>query len=134
MFSNNFATSSVHKDTFKKKACDYKICFKTEQNNIDNIVKNCFEFVRRIVSYYHEKDKTISGRLIAKVNYHRFNKEEVETYYHTSSTTEIIDSAEAFYFVHMLLICDRMNDFNRHGSNLLFKNVEEIHFHVNILN
>ena len=132
-FSNDFAKSSIHKDAFKKTACDYVIRFNSEQNNLDHIVKNCFEFVKRLVAEYHEKDETISGRLILKANYHPVGKEEVVTYYHSSPYTETIDSAEDFYFTHMLLICARMEDFNRHGSNLLIKNVEEIHFHVNVL-
>ena len=134
MFSNHFANSSIHKDSFKRTACDYVIRFHSEQNNLDDIVKNTYEFVKHLVYDYHKNDETVSGRLILKVNYHRVGKEKVVTYYHSSPHTEIINSAEDFYFTHMLLICNRMDDFNRHGSNLLVKNVEEIHFHVNVLN
>ena len=134
MFSNDFATLTLYKDAFKKSICDYVIRFHSEEIDLEIITKQAFQVVKELVADYHNKDKTISGRLVALVNYFHIDKEEIVSYYHPSYRAEVIDNAETFYFDHMLKIGDRMENFNRHGSNFIIHNVKEIHVHITVLN
>ena len=134
MFSNDFATLTHYKDAFKKGLSDYVIRFHSEEIDLEIITKQTFQVVKELIADYHSKDKTISGRLVALVNYFHIDKEEVVSYYHPSYQAEVIDNAETFYFDHMLKICERMENFNHHGSNFIIHNVKEIHVHITVLN
>lgn len=131
MFSNDFATLTPYK-RFLNKAIDYVIRFHSEQIDMELIVEHTFEIVKLLVEKYHDEKKTISGRLVAFVNYFHIEKDEDVHYFHPSYQTEIIHDADTFFHKHMLKICERMDNFNRHGSNFIIKNVEEIHIHVNV--
>ena len=111
------------------------IRFHSEQDNLDVIVKHTFQVVKELVDYYHyEKGETTSGRLVALVKYFHIDKEEIVSYYHPSYQAEVIEEADNFYFHYMLKICERMENFNHQGSNFIMKNVQEIHFHISVIN
>ncbi|MEL7307043.1 MAG: hypothetical protein AAGK05_03675 [Pseudomonadota bacterium] len=134
MFSNDFATLTHYKSAFKKKLSDYVIHFHEEQIDFEIITNQTFDVVQALVEDYRNQGKIISGRLIALVNYFQIENEEIVPYYHASYQTERIDNVDDFYFTHMMKICDRMENFNHHGSNLIIKEVKEIHLHINVLN
>ena len=134
MFSNDFATLTHYKDSLKKKVTDYVIRFNSEQNDLQLIVNGTFQIVQDLIDDYHKNDKTIMGRLVAFVNYYHTENDQIVSYYHPSYKAEVIDEAETFYFTHMMKICKRMENFNSQGSNLLIKNVKEIHLHINVIN
>ena len=50
--------------------------------------------------------------------------------FYPSYATEVIDTASDFFYTHMLKIGERMESFNRNGSKLIIKNIEEIHIHI----
>jgi len=134
MFSNDFATLTHYKDSLKKRVSDYVIRFHSEENDLQKVIEHSFEVVKQLINDYHQKDKVIMGRMVAFVNYFHIEKEQIITYYHPSYKTEVIDEADNFYFTHMLKIGERMQQFNREGSNLLLKNIEELHLHINVMN
>ena len=137
MFSNDFATLTLYKSAFHKRAVDYVIRFHSEQSDLEVIISQTFQIVKELIDYYHfEKGKTVSGRLVALVNYYHIHKDddEIVSYYHPSYKTEVIEEADNFYFNHMSKIGQRMENFSHDGSNLLIKNIQEIHFHINVIN
>lgn len=134
MFSNDFATLTHYKDSMKKKVSDFVIRFHSEESDLQRIIQHSFQVVKDLVNDYHNRGKTIMGRLVAFVKYYHVEKEEIVTNYHPSYKTEVIDEADNFYFSHMLKICERMEDFNQQGSNLIVKNIEEVHLHINVIN
>jgi len=134
MFSNNFATLTQYKVSKRKTLADYIICFHSQQRDIKVVIENSFDIVKQLIENYHRNDKTIKGRLVALVNYvHTINGNNV-SYYHSSSHTEVISSAEDFFYTHMLKIAERMESFQQHGSNLMIKNIQEIHLHITAIN
>ena len=133
MFSNDFATLTQHKH-FRNRLVDYVIRFHSEQNDMDVVVEHTLDIMKSLVQKYHDDNKKISGRLIAFVKYFHIDKEEEVNYFHPSYKTEVIDDAETFFIRHMLKICERMDNFNHHGSYFIIKNIQEIHIHINVLN
>ena len=133
MFSNDFATLTPYKH-FGTCLFDYVIRFHSEQNDMSEIVEHTLDIVKSLVQYYHDNNKTISGRLVAFVKYFHIEKEEVVNFFHPSMKTEVIHDAEEFFVNHMLKICERMDNFNHHGSWFIIKNIHEIHIHINVLN
>ena len=132
MFSDDFATL-MHYKQFGNRIVDYVIRFHSEQNDVEVVVEHTLDIVKSLVQKFHNDNKTISGRIIAFVKYFHIEKEEDVNYFHPSYKSEIIDDAETFFNRHMLKICERMDDFNHHGSNFIIKNIEEIHIHINVL-
>ena len=134
MFSDDFATLTEYKVSLRKRIVDYVIRFHSEQVDIHLVIKRSFNIVKQLVEKYQRKDKTIKGRLVALVNYvHTVNETSV-SYYHPSFQTETIDDVDNFFYTHMLKIVERMENMNRHGSNLLIKNIQEIHLHITVQN
>lgn len=131
MFSNDFATLTLYKH-FRNRVNDYVIRFHSEQKDIQVIVQHTFDIVKALCDMYHNDGKMISGRMIAYVTYFHIEKEEEVRYFHASYRTEKIDNIESFFTRHMQKICERMDDFNRQGSNLLIKCIPEIHIHINV--
>ena len=131
MFSNDFATLTHYKQ-FGNRVVDYVIRFHSEQNDVKRIVEHTFDIFQSLIEKYHNDNKTISGRLVALVNYFHMEKEEDVHYFHPSYQSEIIEDAETFFSRHMLKICQRMENFNHHGSNFIIKNIQEIHIHINV--
>ena len=102
-------------------------------NLINSVVQHSFDIVKQLIEEYLQKGERISGRLVTRVNYFHLIRNDIVPYYHASLQSEIIDDAETFYFKHMAKICQRMNQFNHHGSHLLIKNIQEIHLHINVM-
>lgn len=71
---------------------------------------------------------------MALVNCYHIEKEERVAYFHSSCKAKVIDHAADFYFCHMLKICERMENVNHGGSNLIIVNVAEIHLHIFAIN
>ena len=134
MFSNDFATLTEYKSSFRKRLVDYVIRFHSEQNDIHVVIKRSFAIVKQLIEQYQREDKTIKGRMVALVNYVHTVKETSVSYYHPSFQCEIIDNAEDFFYTHMLKIVERMENLNHNGSNLLIKNIQEIHLHITVQN
>lgn len=134
MFSNDFATLSEYKVSFRKRNVDYVIRFHTEQTDIHLIIKRSFEIVKQLIEKYQREDKTIKGRMVALVNYVHTVTEKSVSYYHSSFQHEVIEDAVDFFSTHLLKIAERMENMNRHGSNLMIKNIQEIHIHITVIN
>ena len=134
MYSNNFATLTEYRVSKRKTVADYVIRFHLEQTDIQAVVKHSFDIFKQLVEEHHHKNKTLKGRLIALVNYIHMIKEESVSYYHPSLQTEDINDAEKFFHTHMLKIAKRMENMNHQGSNLLIRNIEEIHIHITVTN
>ena len=134
MFSNNFATLTEYKVSKRKTFVDYVIRFHSEETEIETVIHHSLDIVKQLVEDYHGKDKTIKGRLVALVNYVRINNDTSVSYYHPSLQAEVIDDADNFFCTHMLKIAERMDNMNQHGSNLLIKNIQEIHLHISVIN
>ena len=134
MFSNNEATLTLHKQALKGVCQDYVIKFNHDQHQIEKMIPIAFDIFKQLIHELHQKDKTVKGRLVALVCYIREETNEEVNAYHPSYQSEVIDDAEDFFTVHMLKIAQRMEDFNQKGSNLLIKNIPEIHLHVSCIN
>ena len=134
MFSNDFAKLTEYKVSLRKRIVDYVIRFHSEQVDMQLVIKRSLEIVKQLIDKYQREDKTIKGRLVALVNYvHTVNETSV-SYYHPSFQCEIIDDVDNFFYTHMLKIAERMENMNKHGSNLLIKYFQEIHLHITVLN
>ena len=134
MFSNEHATLSLHKTSMRGKVHDYKIIFHDSQQDLRHIIAISSDIVKQLIDKFHADDISITGRLIARVNYFRITTDEEVTYYHASYRSEVIDDAIVFYQAHMMKILERMEMFNENGSNLLIKSIEEIHLHITPIN
>ena len=110
------------------------IRFNRNQCDIENVIEISSDITKFLIHEFHQKDKTIKGRLVARVCYSRLSTDEEVTYYHPSYRSEVIEDAENFFITHMMKIAQRMDDFNRNGSNLIINNISEIHLHVACLN
>ena len=130
MYFNDFATLTEYKVSKRKSVADYVIRFHSEQTDITAIVNLSFDIFKQLVEKYHRENKMIKGRLIALVNYVHLENENNVSYYHTSFQSEVINDAEKFFHAHMLKIAKRMDNMNHHGSNLMIKNIEEVHIHI----
>ena len=134
MFSKSHATLSHYRTSLKSHIVDYVIRFNDEENDIQQVVNKTSDIVQDLVKHYHVKGKTISARLVARVNYEHVETARNVTYYHPSYKAEVIDDATEFFITHMLKIGKRMDSFNHNGSNLIIKNIDEIHIHLNVMN
>ena len=130
MYSNGHVTLSLHKESFKGRVKDYVIRFYDEQYCPQAIANIAFSTVGDLIKDFHTRGVTVSGRLVACVQYvHIFNEDE-RTYYHPSYTSNIIGDVEDFFYTHMLKIGERMQDFNTYGSSLQIKSIKEIHLQI----
>ena len=133
MFSHDNATLLHYKTSLKGKVNDFVIRFDGEESNLQDVIEKSFIVFNMLYDKFQSEGKVIAGRLVALVNYIHLNKDEskIVSYYHPSHATEVIDDASDFFHAHMLKIGERMASFNRNGSKLLIKNIEEIHIHIN---
>ena len=134
MFANDEATLTLHKESFKNVCQDYVIKFNHTQCKIETIIPIAFDIVKQLIHELHLKDKTVKARLVALVCYIREEKNEELKVYHPSYQSEVIDDVGDFFTSHMLKIAQRIEEFNKRGSNLIIKNIPEIHFHVTCIN
>jgi hypothetical protein len=134
MFSNTEAILTLHKEGLKGVCKDFVIKFNHDQRQIENIIPIAFDIVKAVIDEFHLKNKSIKGRLLALVCYVREGTDDEVKVYHPSYQSEIIDDTKDFFTTHMLKIAQRIDDFNQRGSNLLIKNIPEIHLHVTCIN
>ena len=135
-FKNDFANISHHKTSLKGKVQDYIISFENQQLDVHEIISSTHIIFQELYQYFTDKGKTLSGRLIAQVNYisKNDNKEESLTKIHFPSySSEHILNDKEFFERHMLKIASRMDSFHRNGSNLCLKNIPHIHVELNVL-
>ncbi len=134
MYSNDEATLTLYKTSAWGVCRDYVIRFNQQQCDIKDIIHIASDIVKFLIDDFHQKDKTIKGRLVARVCYaHAANEDEV-MYYHPSYRSEMNDDAIEFFTTHMLKIAQRMDNFNYLGSRLLIKHVAEIYLHITCIN
>ena len=131
MFSHDNATLLHYKTCMNGRLNDYVIRFDDEQSNLHVVIEKSFAVFKMLYEKYESEDKRISGRLVALVNYIHLNDDRTVSYYHPSYATEVINDASDFFHAHMLKIGERMESFNKNGSHLIIKNIEEIHIHIN---
>lgn len=138
MYSNEEATLTLYKDVLQGQHQDYVIRFNHEQQSIEEVIQISSDIVKLLIDEFHQKDKTIKGRLVARMCYIRINKEndtaDEITHYIPSYRSEIIDNAQDFFITHMMKIGQRMENFNANASNLIIHNISEIHLHVHCMN
>ena len=134
MYSNDEATLTLYKEAFKSSCLDYVIRFHDIQTDIKRIIPIAFDLVKELVESFQREDKTISARLVALVCYVREDRNEKINVYHPSFKSEVIVDVERFFINHMLKIAERMETYNREGSNLAIQGICEIHLHIARLN
>ena len=131
MFSHDDATLLHYKTCFNGLLNDYVIRFDNEESNLEVVIEKSFAVFKMLYEKYKSEDKVISGRLVALVKYIHLLDDKTVSYYHASYATEVIVDASDFFNAHMLKIGQRMENFNKNGSHLVIKNIEEIHIHIN---
>ena len=132
MFSNATANLCFHKKSLKGKIQDYVISFNTEQQRIEDVIDNTLELIEKLIASCHSEK--VYGRLIAKVNFthvnFQTNVEEIRAYHFPSFSSQLIENVKEFFISHMTKIASRLDTFNKHGSNLMIKNIEHIHIQL----
>ena len=134
MFSNDFATLTEYKASSRKQFLDYVIRFHSQQIDIQQVINHTFDIVKQLVEMYQHNDKTIKGRMVALINYVNVVTEKSVSYFHSSYQSEIIEDVSNFFYTHMFKIAERMESMNQNGSNLIIKNIQEIHLHITVHN
>ena len=134
MYNNEDITLSLHKECFGGAAQDFVMRFKKRETSIEDIVSISSNVVKQVIEMYQRKRKVVFGRLVARVVYTPIHSEEPVVYYHPSYQSERIQNAEDFYTRHMMKVVQRMDKFNREGSNLIIENIDEIHLHFSLVN
>lgn len=130
MFSNKHATLTHYKDSLNGKLKDYVIRFGENQTCAKQSADIAFVVFKQLVKYFHATGTNIAARLVALVQYVHTETEEVRTYFHGSYSSEIVNQSDDFFYTHMLKIAERMDSFNRNGSNLKIHGIKEIHIHI----
>ena len=137
MFSHDNVTLTLYKTAMKKLVHDFVIRFDGEEKDLHQVIEKSYIVFNMLYDKYKSEGKVIWGRLVARVNYLRLNDADDDddackmvTYFHPSYAAEVIDTASDFFYTHMLKIGERMESFNRNGSKLIIKNIEEIHIHI----
>ena len=134
MYSNNRLTLSLHKQCFGGAGQDFVMRFNQYETDINDIISISSNLVKMLVNEYLQKQKAVKGRLVARVVYISMNSNEKVVYYHPSYQTEFIHDGEEFFTQRMLKIAQRMDEFNRNGSNLIIDDIDEIHLHFSMMN
>ena len=134
MFSNEHCTLSHYKDSIRGTVKDYVIRFHGVQTCPKQVANIAFSAVCELVNHFRASSSIISGRLVALVQYRHIDHDTIRTYFHPSYSSEVIDDAVDFFFTHMLKIAERMESFNRHGSNLQICGIKEVHIHITVRN
>ena len=83
------------------------------------------------------EDKTVSARLVAKVNFVHVNQETNEmderSCHFPSFSSEKVADAKEFYEPHMNKIAYLLEEFNRIGRHLMIKDIAHIHILLTVL-
>lgn len=129
-FHNDCAYLKFYKKSFKGLVRDYQISFNETQSSVEDIVPLTLDLFRQLIETFKDS-KIIKARLVAKVNFIHVNNLTKETedrsYHFASLQSEQVENVEDFYHRHMQKIAERLEIFNRNGSNLLIKNIAHIH-------
>lgn len=128
-FSNDCASLDFYKQSLKRKVQDFMISFNEEQTDIQQVLIRTKDLFVQLIDTF--QSKVIHARLVAKVRFIHVNSmtnEMEERFYHFPSyKTECVLNADEFYHQHMEKIAQRLDSFNKNGSNLLIKNIDHIH-------
>ena len=126
--SNTFGNVCFYKSSFHNRIFDYQIDFKNVEVDFSMLVNKTFDLFTKVMERY-EGDRVL-GRLVAKVNFLHMNadgREEERTYHFPSYKTHEVEDPLLFFKSNMMKIANRLETFNKDGSNLLLKNIEYIH-------
>ena len=132
--SNEFCTLRFHKQSLRGAVQDYIIYFKDSQFDLEICLTRTLDVFTELIDHF--KDDIIKARLIANVNYIRFNDdsdEESVNYHFGSYSQEFVHDATEFYERHMQKIISRMDSFHMNGSSLLLKKINHIHIAISKL-
>ena len=128
-FRNDCASLRFYNQSIRGKVQDFVISFEEYQKDLELVMRLTFDLFDQLIKSF--KGKTITARLVAKVNFHHLSKEGNETderaYHFSSYSSEKIDNVQDFFKRHMEKIASRLDSFNSNGSNLLIKNIEHLH-------
>ena len=129
-FSNDCGTLGFHKQSLKGAVQDYVIEFKQNQVDIAIIVGDTYELFSKLMEKFN--DKIVRARLVAKMHFYHFGKEEVQDrFYHFGSySSEVVNEPREFFERHMMKISQRLDQFNSHGSDLVLKTISHIHIQL----
>ena len=134
-FHNSCANLKFYKQSLKGVVQDFVISFDEEHTDIFLALNNTLDLFRQLIET-NFKDKTVSARLVAKVNFIHVNQEtgqlDERSYHFPSYSCEKVFDVQDFYERHMTKIAQRLHDFNE-TSNLLIKNIAHIHILLNAL-
>ena len=131
MFSNDQASLTFHKQSLKGTVCDYVIRFKREERNPELLIPLASDIVSNLIKDQHKSGKKFKGHLVVLAHYTREPFQDEVKVYHPSYQSEMLIDTETFFSTHMLKIAQRMDNFNQRGSNLVLRNITEIHLHIN---
>lgn len=135
-FHNDCAFLKFHKKSFKGLVRDYQISFNEMQRSVEDVVPLTLDLFRQLIESFKDS-QIVKVRLVAKVNFTHVNSLTKETedrsYHFASLSSERVDDVEDFYHRHMRKIAERLEMFNRNGSNLLIKNIGHIHIQCVLL-
>lgn len=126
--SNKYGNLCLHKTTFSKRVSDYQINFKEVEVDFNLLLHKTFDLFLTVMTRY--KNHHVLGRLIAKVNFIHTNSNGVEqerSYHFPSFKAHEIEEPLFFFKANMMKIVERLDTFNKEGSNLVLKNIEHIH-------
>lgn len=134
-FSSEFGCLCFHKTSLRGKCHDFKLLFNESQDNVEMIIDPTSDLFRQLINSYN--NQRMKARLIAVVNFAHVNNEQhtiTERRYHfTSYAAEEVDDIDDFVTRHLCKIASRMDSFNRNGSNLLIKNIENIYISISLM-
>jgi len=132
---NSCAELKFHIQSLRGTVQDYCINFNEEQSDMTTVVEQTLDLFQSLMKDF--KDKTVSARLVAKVNFVHVNQETNEmderSYHFPSFSSEKVVDVKEFYERHMNKIAYRLEEFNRSGSNLMIKNIAHIHILLTVL-
>ena len=132
--SNDIGELCHYKTSLRGLVEDYIITFNELQCQIDCIVNLTYDLFEKLVSEYRKRHSFLKCRIVAKVNFIHVNEvtntQTERSYYFASCKSENVDDALQFYQSHMLKIASRLESFHENGSNLIIKNIENIHIHL----
>ena len=129
LFLSDCADLKFYKQSLKGAVQDYIISFIEDQTDLPQIISTTMQLFEQLMNKF--KDRRVSARLVAKVNFIHINQQtgemEERSYHFPSFSCEKVIHVKDFYERHMNKIASRLISFNCHGSNLLLKNIAHIH-------
>ena len=131
LFSNDFGTLDFHKQSVKGRIQDYVITFHKDEIEIGLMIDDLYELFIKLMEKF--KDKVVRARLVAKIHFLHFGKEEEveDRFYHFGSYSgEVVNEPREFLDRHMMKISQRLDDFSDFGSNLVMKRFSHIHIQL----